>query len=80
MCYSVLRDIFEEPLRIGMSSVQLEYFAVSINKDLLPDDVDSVPNAPFLVLLFDLEYMGFQIPDILRAQTGSLINHDTRVW
>lgn len=36
-----------------------------MSRDLLPNDVDSVPKAPFLVLLFDLEYMVFQIPNIL---------------
>ena len=38
---------------------------------LLSNDIDSIPNVPFLVLLLDFEYMGLQISDILCAQTGN---------
>ena len=33
---------------------------------LLPNNVNSVPNAPFLILLSHFEDMGFQISNVLR--------------
>jgi len=34
---------------------------------LLPNDIDSVPDMPFLILLSDFEYVGLQIPNVLRT-------------
>ncbi len=48
---------------------------------LFSNDIDSIPNAPFLVLLLDFKDMRLQISDILCAQTGNCLKkgHATRV-
>lgn len=46
-----------------------DYYAVSLTRDLLPDDIDRVPDVPFLILLSDLKDMRLQIPNVLSAQT-----------
>jgi len=44
---------------------QLYYYVVSLTRDLLPDDIDRVPDVPLLILLSDLKDMRFQIPNVL---------------
>ena len=77
MCYAVTRfcatysdanlkkecdletDTQERPARILRISFLKKGF-------LLPNNIDSVPNVPFLILLSHFEDMRFQIPNVLR--------------
>ena len=45
---------------------QPEYYAFFQREFLLPNDVDSVPNMPLLILLSNFEDMRFQISNVLR--------------
>ncbi len=45
-----------------------KYRAVSTNQ-LLPSDIDGVPNAPFLILFDNLKNVRLQIPNVLCKRT-----------
>ena len=78
MCYSVSCDNRGQPERVCDVIERLECQASTViiaqfprTAVLLSNDIDSIPNVSFLILLLNFEYMGLQISDILCAQTGN---------
>lgn len=63
-CYAVDADLKKES-DLEATSQNITHFHLK-TEFLLPNDVDSVPNAPFLILLSHFEDMRFQISNVLR--------------
>jgi hypothetical protein len=65
--YAMLLSIFlsdQACLRTGPNITRFQ------QSNLLPSNIDSVPNLPFLILFGNLKNVRLQVPNILRKRTG----------